>query len=839
MKKIILALCLVACCCPAYSQAAPDFRNPDKDTETRVNDVIAHMTLDEKIALLAGYNDFFFHPCARLDIPAFKMGDGPLGVASWGLFGRATAFPAALAQASSWNRDLMQRLGAMYAREWRARGVHFLLSPGVNIYRASKSARNFEYFGEDPYLASAMIVPFIKAVQEGGVIATVKHFAGNEQEFDRYRVSSEIGERALREIYLPPFKAAVQEAGVWAVMTSYNPLNGTYTTQNKFLINILKKEWGFKGLLMSDWACTYNAIEAANNGLDMEMGSMVAFKYDVLKPLIDAGKVTEATLDEKVRRIYRACIAMGFFDRDQQSGEPLYNVDANKLALEAAREGITLLKNERNLLPLQPVGIKTIAVIGPTANPMLITDRAFQGPHRIVYGGGGSSKVNPWYIVSDLDGIKNQFAECKVVYAEGISNDFKYNLFRTSRFVTDEGKPGLKARYSVNVQEAQKVDGQVNFEWDMWAPEMQGGKELSVRWEGFIEVSETGDLLLFVDAQGGYRLSVDDRTVLDAYSAPSFDNRNISLAVNKGERKKVTLEYRSNGAAPAEIRLGYTYRSRIDFSEALAVARQADAVIFCGGLDGEIEKEGRDRPFDLPFGQDELIKELAKVNPNLCVVIHAGGGVNMSTWIDHVPAVLHALYPGQEGGAALAEILSGAVNPSAKLPYTIEKRWEDSPAYGGYDETRGERKVYYHEGIFVGYRGYDKKGITPLFPFGHGLSYTTFEYSDLNIEAKDRNRVRVRFSITNTGTRAGAEVAQLYIRDIKSTEERPEKELKGFEKLWLDAGETKTVEILLAEDAFTYFSEKRNKWVFEKGEFDFLVGKSSQDIILHKTVSLK
>lgn len=818
-----------------------DFKNPAKDVEVRVNDLVSRMTLEEKIDLLAGYNDFYLHPCERLGIPAFKMADGPLGIASWGLWGRATAFPTALSLASSWNRDLAARAGSMYAREWRSRGIHFMLAPGVNVYRASKGARNFEYYGEDPFLAAQMVVPFIRQVQEGGVIATVKHFAANDQEFDRYSVSSEVSERALREIYLPAFRAAVQQAGIWAVMTGYNPVNGVYNTQNEHLIDILKKEWGFKGMLMSDWACTYSAYDAAIHGLDLEMGSKSCFNREQLLPLIRSGKLSEEVIDEKIRRIYRACIAMGFFDREQQTEEPCFLPEANQMALDMAREGIVMLKNENRLFPLKPGQVKTLAVIGPTANPAFISDRVFRND-RIVYGGGGSSKVNPWYVVSDLAGIRDEFKDCRVLYAEGISNDFKPKAFASSEFITPDGKPGLLASYYGDDRTKPvkvRVDRRVNFEWWGGVEQLGLGENFAVCWEGAIVPRRTDDLILLANAQGGFRVWIDGQLVMDAAAENSFCNRVFTMPVRQGEKKSIKIEYTSHRSSPAEIRVGYAYRHQVDFREALKIARQADVVIVCAGLDGAIELEGRDRPFDLPFGQDSLIREIAKVNPRMGVVIHAGGGVNMSRWIQQVPAVFHAFYAGQEGGRALAELLSGKVVPSAKLPFTIEKRWEDSPACGNYDETRDQKKVFYNEGIFVGYRGYDRTGTEPLFAFGHGLSYTDFEYSDLNVTVMPGRQVEVRFCLENIGEYAGAEIAQVYVRDVKSAEERPLKELKGFEKVQLAPGQKQEVRILLDEEAFRYFSAKRNKWVFEKGEFEIWVGPASDKCALKQRITLK
>lgn len=881
MNRVIVACCILLCT-SVWQINAQDypFRRADLPVEERVEDLVRRMTLEEKIDLLAGYQDFYLHPCERLGIPAFKLADGPLGVASWGLFGKATAFPSALSLAASWNRDLAARVGDCYGQEWRARGIHFLLAPGVNTYRASKGARNFEYMGEDPYLSSEMVVPFIKGVQERGVIATVKHFAANDQEYDRYTVSSEVSERALREIYLPAFKAAVQKAGVKAVMTGYNPVNGVYCTENKYLIDILKKEWGFKGMLMSDWACTYSADKAANHGLDLEMGSNDWFVREKLLPLVEQGVVTEETINEKVRRIYGTCIEMGFFDRPQlDTTIPVYNPKANRMAYEAAKEGMILLKNEDNILPLKQVA--KIAVIGPNACYNLVTDRQ-HNVNGITYGGGGSSKVHPWHVTSVLQGIEAEYPNAEVGYAEGISNAYKPRLFRSCQFYTEDGKQGLTARYyktgqgdgsalsdkliqqqakaagrTVNANSAsgvslaangestnkdlvmERIDRHVDFSW--WGTPKEGlGEDYRVEWEGYVPVERNDSLLFFVDAQGGYRLWIDGKMYLDASVSQSFDCRQVAVEGQKGARLHVKLEYLNQRGLPAEIRLGYDYKGNLDFSEALRLARQADVVIFCGGLDGSIELEGRDRPFELPYGQDMLINRLAEVNPNLIVSLHAGGGVKMSPWIDRVKAVVHLLYPGQAGGRAFAEMLSGKVVPSAKLPFTIEKRWEDSPACGNYDETRKEKKVYYNEGIFVGYRGYDQKQVEPLYPFGYGLSYTSFEYSDLQLAEIDKKNksVTLSFNITNTGDYGGAEVAQIYVRDIVSKEVRPLKELKGFRKVFLRPGETKSVSVALDKDAFQYFSEKKSDWVFESGEFEIWVGASSKDIRLKTKVKM-
>ncbi len=838
---VACSLCTTITINAATSQKIYPFQNKELPVSVRVADLIERMTIEEKIDLLSSYRNWFLHPCERLGVPAFQMIDGPLGIASWGEFGRATAFPASLAIAASWNPELAGRLGDVYAQEWRARGMHFLLAPGVNNYRASKSARNFEYMGEDPYLVSSMIVPFIRQVQEGGVIATVKHFVGNDQEFDRYRVSTEVSERALQEIYFPPFKAAVQQAHVKAVMTGYNLVNGIYCTENKTLMDVLKKEWGFRGILMSDWSCVFSE-NAAINGLDMEMGSNVWLVREKILPMLKEGRITEEVINEKVRRIYTACMEMGFFDRPQKKADiPTFNPQANRMAYEAAAEGVVLLKNEDNLLPLDKTRVRKVAVIGPNACSRILTDNRYN-VGAISYGGGGSSCVHPWYVVSPLDGIMREFPDAEINYTEGISTEFKSNCFRNSIFHTEDGQEGLSADYYTRDGDTplySKKDQRVNFEW-LSAPDGRMGEEFRVEWSGHVDVEKNDSITFFVDTQGGCKLWIDGKNVIDAYDSESFFAGHITVAAKKGDKLAVKLAYDNHRALPSEVRLGYIYQSDVDFSEAIRLAEKADVVIVCVGLDGIIEREGRDRPFELTYGQPELIRTVTKANKNTVVAISAGGGVEMASWIDCAKSVLHTFYAGQEGGNALAHILSGKVNPSAKLPFTIEKRWEDSPAFGNYDNTRSQRKIYYREGIFTGYRGYDKQGIAPLFAFGHGLSYTTFDYSNLRVLSINRKEhtVEIACTVTNSGLRDGREIVELYVHDGHSKEPRPLKELKAFKKISLKAKESKEIHFTLEADAFRYFSEKRHAWTIDTGIFEIWIGASSADIRLKTVVKL-
>lgn len=819
--------------------AAEPWRDTSLTPQQRAEDLTSRMTLDEKINLLSGYNDFFLHPCERLGIPAFEMADGPLGIASWGLFGRATAYPSALSLAASWNRDLATATGSAYADDWRARGIHLMLAPGLNIYRASKGARNFEYFGEDPWLTSEMAMAFTTSVQAGGVLPVIKHFVANDQEYDRYNVSSEVDEATLREIYLLPFERLIREGGAKAIMSGYNLLNGTHCSESAYLDSVLHKEWGFDGIHMSDWGATHSTFAAARNGLDLEMGSNSYFIADSIKPLIEAGLLTEADIDRKVRNIYTACFDPGFFDRPQKIDSlTLYSSHRNRAALDAAREGIILLRNESNTLPFTPASVKQIAVIGPTANPSVISDRRFTN-NGITYGGGGSSKVNPWYIKTALDGIMAAYPDAEILYAEGVSPRLKQNAFANSLFTTPEGNSGVKATYYATSGDSEPIatrtERRINNEW--WG-KPDGIDNLGawhrIVYTARITPSVTDTLVLFADGQGACRLDIDGRTVIDRSASRSFFHEVAEIPAVAGQPLDITLTYDRVNLTPGEMRLGFVPASEIDFSEAEKIARMADAVVCCIGLDGSIELEGRDRPFELPYGQDQLVERMIAANPRTAVVISGGGGVDMSRWADKAPAILHALYPGMEGGTAIGEIISGTVNPSAKLPFTIERQWTDSPAYGFYDETRPDQKVYYGEGLFTGYRGYDRKGIEPLFSFGHGLSYTTFEYSRLDCNRNGDGSLTVSFDITNTGVREGSEIAQVYVTPADASS-RPAKELKGFTKLSLAPGETRRAEVHIPSTALRRYDAAHRRWM-PLEVASILVGPSSASLPLRTTL---
>jgi beta-glucosidase len=802
------------------------------EIERRVDSILGKMTLAEKITILGGTNDFYIRPMPRLGIPSLRMSDGPLGVHD---YGPTTAYPAGIALAASWDIDLARRFGTRMGQDARARGVHFILAPGMNIYRAPMCGRNFEYFGEDPFLASRMAVSAIKGIQSQRVIATVKHYAGNNQEFGRMDLSSDIDERTLREIYLPAFEAAVKEAKVGAVMDAYNLVNGVYMTENKHLNNeILKQDWGFDGILMSDWGATHNGVAAANAGLDLEMPSPLFMNEATLVPAIKQGTVQVATIDDKVRRILRKAIEFGFFDQPQiDATVPVLSQEARQVALEEARSGIVLLKNSGNLLPLDKTKVKTVAVIGPDAYPAVV-------------GGGGSSLTKPFNSVSYLEGISNYLGtNAKVLYAVDIPP--LDEVFENSEFTTaPNGASGLKGEYFTNellqgTPVLVRTDKHVDFKWQEGSfADNQPTDHFSVRWTGYFTPKKSGDYKFLSSADDGVRLYLDEQRVIDDWQPHSETLDVYSRHLEAGHSYKIRFEY-FDSVGTATAGFGVIAAEAAVGRETKGLAAKADVVIVCVGFDPSSEGEGSDRPFHLPGGQDELIRLVASVNKNTIVVLTAGGNVDMTQWIDSVPGLLHAWYPGQEGGTALAQILFGDYSPSGKLPVSFERRWEDNATYASYYPKKGDKRVKYSEGVFLGYRHFDRASTKPLFAFGYGLSYTTFTYSNLSVTPTSGNveePVMVSFDVHNRGNREGAEVAELYVGDSHASVPRPVKELKGFAKVTLKPDETRHVELTLDRRAFSFYDDKKSSWNAEPGEFTIFVGGSSDNIQLRSTFTL-
>jgi len=804
------------------------------EVERRVDSILNQMTLEEKLALLGGVDGFFIRDVPRLNLPRLKMADGPMGVRN---FGPATAFAGGITLAATWSPALAALVGTELGRDARAKGVHFLLAPGVNINRAPMNGRNFEYFGEDPFLASRIAVAYIKGVQSQGVSATIKHFIANNSEFDRHNTNSIIDERTMREIYLPVFEAAVKEAHVGAIMDSYNLTNGQHMSQNKYLLtDVVKKEWGFDGLIMSDWSGTYDGVEAANAGQDLEMPSGLHMNQETLKPAIEQGKVSLATIDDKVRRILRTAVRFGWLDRDQIGlSIPRYNPQGRQAALNAAREGITLLKNDGGLLPLSKSKTKSILIIGPDAFPAVPV-------------GGGSAEVQPFAAISYLEGLANYSINhpgnpFQVYYDRGVLS--YSDLANATNFTVSQtnGKPGLRAEYFDNLDlkgtpVITRTEDHVDF--GTAARLLFPEQTLSSRWTGYYSPQASGSYDIFVqttrEVGGSYRLYVDDKLVLDNWTTLTAltDYRTINL--EPGAHKIVLEQHGRAFRRAVRLRMGIVRAGQFVSDNAKKLAASADVVVVAAGFDPETEAESADRTFRLPLGQDELIKEMAAANKNTIVVMTSGGSVDMNAWLDRVPALVQAWYPGQEGGTALAEILFGDMNPSGRLPVTFERRWEDNPVHDSYYPEAGTKRVVYKEGVFVGYRGYEHNGTKPLFPFGFGLSYTTFSYSNLSIKQLSNSasglRYEVSFDVKNTGTREGADVAQVYVGDTHTKVPRPAKELKGFFKLNLRPGETRKVSVILDSRALSYYDVNAKQWRATPGEFNVFVGRSSEQIEL-------
>lgn len=787
----------------------------------QAKELVAKMTLQEKIAYISGYTSFSLRAIPRLGIPEIRLADGPQGIRNHAP--HSTLFPCGITIAATWDRQLALRYGESMGDDARARGVGILLGPGVNIYRAPMCGRNFEYFGEDPYLTGEIAAQYIRGVQSRGVIATIKHFCGNNQEWSRHHVSSNIDERTLHEIYFPAFRKAVQEAGVGAVMNSYNLLNGVHATENGWLNQtILRDTWGFKGLLMSDWTSVYSVVQAANNGLDLEMPKGRYFNEENLLPAIANGRVTEATIDLKVQHILQTLIGFGLFDRNQKLEDiPLDNPISRQTALDVARGGIVLLKNEADALPLHG----RTAIVGENAN--------------IITTGGGSGFVNPFSVTPLTEAMKTMRRQTILLTDDVIYDDVASEVY-TDESLTRKG-------FAMEFFKNQKMEGQSDstvvvdelaFDWQYNAI----GKgfpadHFSARGVFYYRSPSKGLLRISMGGDDGYRIFANDSLLTGDWGNHAYSNREVTFAVEAHKVYRFRMEYFDN-ISSAAVRCRVL---RLNDQKLTQGLKKADNVVYCTGFNSHIEGEGFDRSYRLTTYQQYMINHLSTLNPNLTVVLNSGGSVEMESWLPKAKAVVMAWHTGQEGGQALAEVLTGKIAPSGKLPISIERRWEDNPCYQSYyqnTKAKEVRTVEYNEGIFVGYRGYDRSGIKPLYAFGHGLSYTSFSYSNLKVEQCDGQAVKVSFTVRNTGKRAAAEVTQLYVHAVNSKVMRPEKELKGFEKVYLKPGEQRNVEIMLSHDAFSYYDIDRHRFVVAPGDYEIRVGGASDKLVLKGSISL-
>lgn len=820
----------------------PIYQDNTKSVEQRVSNLCSLMTLDEKADFLSGKDDWHFKGIERLGVPAMQVTDCGHGVTivfdkqgNW--VGNATCFPTAVQQAATWNRVLVGEIGAALGREARATGSSILLAPMINIKRTPLGGRNYEVFSEDPLLTGEMAAAFINGVQSEHIGAVVKAMAVNNQQAQQEHLMAHVDERTLQEIYLPGFRIAVEKSNPWGVMTAYNGLNGDRTSASEHLLQqVLKNDWKYNGFVVSDWRAV-QGIESIWRGCDIEMPGPGKFmtKANVLKAITDK-KVTVKELDEKVKRILRAIVKSTLLDAVKPTLNAEINTEKHQLLTrKVAEEGIVLLKNEKNLLPLNLSKIKKLAVIGPNATTARL-------------GGGGSASVSAFYTVSPLDGLRKACGtNTEIVYQEGCGLDGNLNVVDGSHLRNELNgviKNGLKAEYFRNrtlkgEPTVTSIDELVNFSWGWANPKPEISRNgYSVRWTGQLIPPATGEYKLGISAgECGYKLYVNGKLEIDEWETGGKDNFEAHFTTSKRQ-----IAIRLEEGKPADIRIEFWKRMNRNFirfewetpgtnpvQQAASLAKDCDAVVIFAGLSNFFEGGNNDRKdILLPGEQNRLIAEVTKANPNTVVVLVNGSAVAMP-WVNDVNAIVEAYYPGQEGGNAIANILTGVVNPSGKLPETFALKLSDTPTFNYYQKD--SINSYYTEGIYVGYRHYDSKNVTPLFPFGHGLSYTNFTYNGLKINKKGCKHT-ITFNITNTGNVDGAEVAQLYLKDVKASEDRPEKELKNFEKVYLKKGESKTISLEISKQQLAFFSKLKNRWVIEPGKFEVLVGSSSRDIRL-------
>lgn len=820
-RFIVILLFLVS---PVIVAGAQGYNEISPEVKARAESLLSKMTLEEKIDYIGGYASFYIRGLDRLGIPEIRMADGPQGVRN---NTKSTLFPCGMAAAATWDRDLIYRMGEALGQDSRARGVHILLGPGVNMYKMPLCGRNFEYFGEDPYLAGETAAAYISGLQKQGVMACVKHFAVNNLEWGRHVVSADVDERTLNELYFPAFEKAVRKAGVGAVMDSYNLVNSVHSTENAYLNRtVLRDRWGFEGILMSDWTATYSVIGALYGGLDLEMPNGIMMNKSNILPLIKNGIVEETVIDEKVRHILQTLIAFGFFDREQLDNSiPEINPLSDSVALEVARGAIVLLKNQDGFLPVKK---GRIVICGPRADEIVT--------------GGGSGMVYPVRTCSVAQGMaslgKGISPKLLDAVMDSALDDFYADAELTVKGATVEyfsgkdlsGEPLYRGTVPA-----------VDFDFDTSSP-VEGtvpADGFSARYTFWCRPVNDSGYFMSLGADDGYRLIIDGVNLLEDWSNHSFRKESCFVNLEAGCLHKIQIEYYDNAS---DARVEFLYAGMLDSKEDISAVKNADAVVVCLGFDSSSEKENADRSFSLPEGQVEYLEKVLEYNENVVVVLNAGGGVEMAPWIENVKAVLMAWYPGQAGGLAVSEIIAGRISPSGKLPISIEKKLEDNPSYGSYFENTSRvrsynpyRRVAYNEGIFTGYRGYDRNDVEPLFEFGYGLSYSDFRYSGLVLEQTDEG-VEVSFELTNTGKYDAAEIVQIYVGDRESSVLRPEKELKGYDKVFLKAGETARVKVLLGQESFRYYDIDSHDFIVEPGVFDISVGSSSSDIRLSGSI---
>ena len=825
MKKYILFLFAIAVAMPLSAQYKVTQEHKD-----RAAAIVKQMTLEEKIAYIGGHDSWYVRAIDRLGLPAVRMADGPQGVRN---NTRSTLYPSGVAAAATWDIELIEQMGVSLGKDSRARGVHILLGPGANIYRSPLCGRNFEYFGEDPFLAGEIATAYIKGVQSMGVMACIKHFAGNNQEWARHSVSSDIDERTLNEIYFPAFEKAVKEGNVATIMASYNLLNGVHATESKYLNQeVLRGQWNFDGFVMSDWTSCYSPVNVARWGVDLEMPYAKCVKPELIKQLVEQGVIDERALDQKCQNIIQTIFAFEFDKREQlDKSFPENNPECDAVAHKISQGAIVMLKNENNFLPFKK---GKVVVCGPNADKIVT--------------GGGSGFVTPLVSCSVAEAMTTIDKKIKSTFVSMADRNKPVpGVVYADKEMT---KKGIAAEYYTNAELKGEpfqsfITDKVGIDDNKFGAH-NDMVNVSTRHTFYYKPEKDESYHFSVCTNDGYRCFVNDKLVMkDRWHKSSTQEGYMLLEMKAGEVYKFELQHQNlSGSIYADMQFESTAVGELNNAAAI---KAAECVVVCLGHSNRSEKEGADRTFELPRGQVEYLQKLLKLNKNVVVVLNGGGAIEMASWMNDVKAVLMAWYPGQQGGLAISEIITGKISPSGKLPISIEAKLEDNPAAANYHENvdrvrsteiNPHSRVEYREGIFMGYRGYEKNGIKPLFPFGYGLSYTTFAYSNLDIKGEGKEFV-VSFNVKNTGKVAAAEVAQVYVGDDVCSVVRPTKELKGFTKVYLKAGESKRVSVRLDDEAFRVFDPIERQFKVEAGDFTIKVGSSSADIRLTGKLTVK
>ena len=807
---------------------------------TNINKLIQDLTLREKISLMSGFNSWYTNKIDRLGIPSIKMSDGPNGVRGDSNSGKSSAcFPCAISIGSTWDMDLINQLGIALGEEAKVKDVDVLLGPTINIHRHPLGGRHFESFSEDPFLTGKIATEYVKGVQSQDVAACLKHFIGNDTEYERHLVSSNIDEKTLREIYLLPFEMGIKEGNAQVVMSAYNKLNNIYCSSHKeLLIDILKDEWGFDGYVVSDWGAALETEENAKGGLDLEMPGPGNVWGDQLFAAVSEGKVEEELIDDKVRRILNIANFSKRFENPTNKPEQSNNSEEHRRLLKkAAASGMVLLKNN-DLLPLKS-NVKNLAIIGPNAKEAQII-------------GGGSASLKPHYQAHPLEAFQNKLGDhTNISYAKGC-HTHKF-LPRVNEGFMDD-KEGFLVEYfegsnfDENLLVQEHLIGNKFWVFEGFAKDVIAKFErpdISVRFSCAYTPDISGQHEFEIFGIGKARLFIDGEELIDnwtetspgeAFFSFSSDSKRALVNLIEGTTYQLEIRYKFEGNFPA-IYIGCQAPDKVNlFDEALEVASAADQVILIVGTNSDWETEGNDRSdFNLPVNQNHLIEEVLRVNPNTLVVLNTGSPVKMP-WVDKAEAIMQTWFAGQEFGNALVDIITGEINPSGRLPTSFPKNIEDTPAFNSYPGK--DLQMNYDEKLLVGYRWYDKKNIKTLFPFGHGLSYTNFEYSDLEVDVRATNMASCKFSVRNTGQVAGIETAQCYVSFKTIDDSEPEKTLQGFSKIALNPNDESSIEINLNSRNFSSWNVVKRSWEVRAGSYEILIGSSAENVLLQTTINL-